>query len=315
MAVYDIRGKKIASGAVDTAFNNIVYPDYTVIPVSGYPNHGSTWVGNTIWAFDKPSEGGLKVYDSSFNLIKSVNTQFYFQRKDGTTQELEMKSVDFNNNNSVLIVGSGATTYSAADSYIFAFYNVEEWLSAVGQITFSNCGDYTKLDVSELGIKPYGFWAGNSPDCDQIFVVCNRFEDIYLIELGKGPNILEKGTFTQPNISSQYNGTFKVLNHWKIQTSETENTGSHDGQYYKGALYLVNSDSTKNEIYRCNLKNDGTLIFDILNAEHYMPNGTMRYRYIDGFCIKDGFGYGSPLYVNGAYNTGTNKVVLKIAIP
>ena len=128
-------------------------------------------------------------------------------------------------------------------------------------------------------------------------------------------NNLGKGTYTQPAASSQYNGTFKVLNHWEIQTSETDGTGAHGGQYYKGALYLVNSDNTKNEIYRCKLNNDGTLMFDILNVEHYMPNGTMRYRYIDGFCIKDGFGYGAPLYVDGAYNTQTNKVVLKIAMP
>ena len=294
-------------------FNEIEYPNYSKISVPNFPNHDITFVDENLWAFDKPTEGGLKVYNSELSQIGSANTQFYFNKKEGGTAELEMKSVDFNNNNRVLLVGNGSSKYVKGDSFLYLFYESEKWLSQGGTIDFSNCGAYTEIDVSALGDKCYGFWNSSCGTDDQIFVSLNMFKDIYLIRLGKGGYNLGNGTMKYID-DNKYNGTYQVLNHWKQQNFVTDEYGQHGGQYYNGNLYLVNNDNRKNQIYRCILKANGSLQFDVLELAHYLTNGELAYRYIDGLAIKDGIAYGSPLIANNAYVTASNKEVLKINI-
>lgn len=290
-------------GGSTGTFRELIYPDITeVIKVADYPHHDSTFIGDNIVAFDKPSDGGaVKLYDSNFTLLKSAVHNLQYTLKDGTERELEMKSVDFNSSNRALLVGNGASNYSANDSYLYIFYAAESWLNSVETITFDNCGDYTQIDVTELGFKAYAWWGAANTDNAEIFVSVNYFKDVYLLRLGK--------------VSDRYDGTYTVLRHWTQTVKQTNNYGQHGGQFYNGSLYLVNNNSAKNEIYRCVLNDDGGLQFDVLDLSQYMASGALRYRYIDGLCIKDGYMYGAPLYINNAYNTGSNKVVLKIAVP
>lgn len=295
-------------------FNEIEFPDYSKISVPNFPNHDITFVDENLWAFDKPSEGGLKVYNSEFSQIGSANTQFYFNKKGGGTAELEMKSVDFNNNNRVLLVGNGSSKYISGDSFLYLFYDAESWLDKDGEINFENCGKYTEIDVSELGDKCYGFWGASCGFNDQIFVSLNMFKDIYLIRLGKGWNNLGSGNMNYID-DSKYNGTYSVLNHWQQKNFITGEYGQHGGQFYKGSLYLVNNDNTKNQIYKCKLNVDGSLQFDVLELGHYSSTrNELYYRYMDGLAIKDGVAYGSPLIVNNNYVESQNKEVLKIDI-
>ena len=294
-------------------FNEIEYPNYSKISVANFPSHDITFVGDNLWAFDKPTEGGLKVYNSEFSQIGSANTQFYFNKKGGGTAELEMKSVDFNNNNRVLLVGNGSSKYVSGDSFLYLFYESEKWLSQGGTIDFSNCGNYTEIDVAALGDKCYGFWNSSCGVDDQIFVSLNMFKDIYLIRLGKGGYNLGNGTMKYID-DDKYNGTYEVLKHWEQKDFITGEFGQHGGQYYNGNLYLVNNDNRKNQIYRCILKANGSLQFDVLELAHYLTNGELAYRYIDGLAIKDGIAYGSPLIANNSYVSASNKEILKINI-
>ena len=296
-----------------STFDNIEYPNYTIIPVPHYPHHDVTFVDDNIWAFDKASQGGMKMYNKDFQQIGSANTRFYFNKKEGGTAELEMKSVDFNNHNRVLLVGNGSARYTKGDSFLYLFYECEKWPSQGGTINFNNCGAYTEIDVSDLGDKCYAFWNSSCGLDDQIFVQLNLFKDVYLVRLGKGTNKLQQGVYKYL-APDKYNGTYQVLNHWTQRNCVTGEFGQHGGQFYKGSLYLVNNDSNTNQIYKCKLKANGSLKFDVLEIAHYMDNGQMQYRYIDGFCIKDGYGYGAPLYIDGKYNGSSNKVVLKIEI-
>lgn len=317
MSIYNVNGVNTETYVVESFSNNVYADIEQVFEVANYPSHDSTFINNNIWAFNKPTDdGAIKVYNpTDFSLIKSLTHGFYYPKKAGGTAELEMKSVDFNEVNSVLAVGNGATTYTDDDAYIYFFYDAESWMNITATITFLNCGAYTQLDVSDLGIKPYGFWAGKSTECDQLLVVCNRFEDVYLIRLGKGTHSLEKGTYAYLD-GSKYNGTYEVIKHWHQTVNHTEPNGAHGGQFYNGYLYVADSDSSKCRIYRYTLKNDGRLQFDVIDLSHYMDasNG-LTYRYLDGMCIKDGYIYTEPLYINDVYNTRTNKVVLKVKMP
>lgn len=295
-------------------FGKNYYNDYEVISVPNYPHHDTTVVDDNIWAFNKPSDGPSKIYDLSFNLLKSININLEETLKDETTSPIQMKSVDFNEYNSCLLVGNGKSDYSANDSYLYIFYDSRNWLNSSSTITFDNCGSYTKIDVGELGVKSYGFWAGRTPNLnDQIYVSINYFKDIYLIRLGKGTEQLSKGTYSYID-DDKYNGTYEVLNHWSQEVNFTDEFALHGGQAYNGKLYLVNNDSTKCEIYECELCADGKLKFNILQLQHYLPTKIKKYRFLDGMCIKDGYIYSAPLYIDGNYHTGNNKVVLKIKI-
>lgn len=316
MAIYDVNGNIISDGNTATFVNDYYADIEDVVAVPNYPSHDTTFVNGNIWAFDKPTDGGaFKVYNpTDFSVVKSLTHSFYYPKKGGGTAELEMKSVDWNAVNSVLAVGNGASTYTEGDSYIYLFYNALNWLNMTAQITFSNCGTYTQLDVSALGIKPYGFWAGKSEQCDQMFVVVNRFADVYLIHLGKGTVNLGSGTYAYIDADS-YNGTYAVIKHWHQTVNETEPYGAHGGQFYKGSLYLADSDQSKCRIYRCVLTDDEQLKFDVIDCSHFRNGANnLIYRYLDGMCINEGICYSAPLYINDSYNTKTNKVVLKIAL-
>ncbi len=312
---------KSANETSSSSFNDIEYPSYTVINRPNYPNHDSTFVGDNIWVFnrnlgpDDADAGIFKVYDSNFNETHSGNTSFWFNKKGGGTANVEMKSVDYNNNNNVLMVGNGSARYVPGDSFIYLFYDIQSWLTKGETITFDNCGEYKELDVSELGDKVYGFWGAETPENDQIFVNCDLFKNIYLIQLGKGTNNLGKGVFVSESSKDKYNGSYRILNHWQQKNLETGEDGQHGGQFYNGKLYLINNNKNTNEIYRCVLKNNGELKFDILQLAHFNNDGSMKYGYCDGLCIKDGYAYASPLNMDGSYNYDTSKkVVLKIKI-
>ena len=230
-----------------------------------------------------------------------------------TNKELEMKSTDYKFGK--LIVGNGRAIKSDESSYtdqgarLYVFYDAASWRDdPAAEITFANCGTYDVIDISGLGYKVYGFWGGAA---DTVFVSCNLFNDVYLIQLGAGTNNLGTGTYSAAE-ACRYNGSYKVIGHWK-NTNNYGEFAAHGGQYYNGSLYLATNDTSKCTVYRCDLKDDGTMDFEELNFEAYIPSSpnTLMYRYIDGMCIKDGTLYAQPLTV-GTVNI-TNSTIMLIA--
>jgi len=299
--------------------------DFSVIPCSFYPQHDATYCKTTdkIYAFNKYGDqwyGELKVYDRNFSAVSIGNRINLVEVwKDATTNPLQFKSVDCNKVNDVLLVGNGQSTYSPDDSYVYLFYEWLSWASAGDNtITFANCGDYVKLDFTELGVKCYAWWWGENPTNDRIIVNTNFFNDFYIVRLGKGTNELSKGTYTAVS-NDKYNGTWEVIKHFSQKVPSTGTYAQHGGQVYDGSLYLVNNDSAKNEIYKIILDDVDGVHIDVISAETNDPTtGNIIYRFIDGMFCLDGYMYGAPLYINDVFmdnDHATDKVVLKMKIP
>ena len=312
MALYDYQGNVVSVTGSEATFQNVLYPDISVISAPNYPHHDATVIHGKIWAFNKPTDGVSKVYTLAGDTLTQYATkQISMYWKTG--KELEFKSADYNNNIDALLVGNGQATYVPGESYLYVFYEVEDWLNTAGNITFNNCGTYTQIDVSDLGDKCYGFWAADNPDNNLVYVSINMFRDIYLIQLGEGANNLGSGTFS--NDGNRFNGSYKVIKHWEQTVFVTGEYGNHGGQAYNGSLYLVNNNNTKNEIYRFILNADGSLQIKTVDCSCFMQDGNLQYRYMDGMFILDGYMYSAPLYINNSYHTGSNKVLLKIKVP
>lgn len=316
MTYYDIDGNVINFSEKAT-FAQRKYPNFKAISVPNYPSHDVTVVGSQIWAFNRPNETpSLKTYtlaNDTFTLVTSKNVSLY-ETINGSSKMIEMKSVDYNNDIDCLLVGNGCSTYVSGQSHLYLFYEADTWADNQTEITFSNCGAYTMVDVSALGDKSYAFWASENPDNNLIYVSINMFKDIYLVQLGKGTENLGSGTYASAD-SDKFNGSYRVLKHWEQADFVTGEYGNHGGQAYNGRLYIVNNDSTKNEIYEFILNDDETLQMNVIDCASYMTGQKLRYRYMDGMFALDGYLYASPLYVDGVYHSGSNKVVLKIEIP
>lgn len=272
--------------------------------------HDCTFIGDEIVSFSKPSDGGYANYINPETWVRAVRRKINFTEA-ATGKELEMKSVDYKFGK--LLVGNGRTIKSDESSYtdqgarLYVFHNANSWRDdPAAEITFDNCGAYDVIDISGLGYKVYGFWGGAA---DTVFVSCNLFSDVYLIQLGAGTNNLGTGTYSAAE-DSRYNGSYKVIGHW-TNTNNYGEFAAHGGQYYNGSLYLATNDTSKCTVYRCDLKDDGTMDFDALNFEAYIPSvpNTLMYRYIDGMCIKDGTLYAQPLTV-GTVNLSNNTIML-----
>lgn len=272
--------------------------------------HDCTFIGDEIVSFSKPSDGGYARYINPQTWVRTLQRKINFTEA-ATGKELEMKSTDYKFGK--LLVGNGRTIKSDESSYtdqgarLYVFHDAASWRDdPAAEITFGNCGTYDVIDISGLGYKVYGFWGGAA---DTVFVSCNLFNDVYLIQLGAGTNNLGTGTYSAAE-DGRYNGSYKVIGHW-TNTNNYGEFAAHGGQYYNGSLYLATNDTSKCTVYRCDLKDDGTMDFDALNFEAYIPSApnTLMYRYIDGMCIKDGTLYAQPLTV-GTVNSSNTTIML-----
>ncbi len=270
---------------------NTVYPEFSTVTTTR-GSHDCTFISDKIVSFNKPSDGYAHVLDAStLQMEKRIQINF---TEPHSQKELEMKSCDYRY--SKLLVGNGRaikygeTSYLEQGSKLYVFYEADAWLDTTGKITLDNCGLYDVIDISELGYKVYGFW-GQFDDC--VFVSCNLFNDVYLIQLGKGSTNLGRGVYTEAE-DSRYNGSYTIIKNWH-QDGKLGEWAAHGGQYYKGNLYLATNNSSLCTVYKCNLKFDGTLFFDLLDF-NIIDSGDLKYKYIDGLCIKDNILYAQPLY-------------------
>lgn len=289
---------------------------YKVTALPNTANHDMTYVGDYIYLFDAPTSqyaGKFNILNSNLTIDRTKYTNFNYLLRDGETRSyLRMKSVDFNPSNNILLVANGQVPVLDNDSYLFVFYDSLDWrLSENVTIDFSNCGDYKKIDLSVLGNRVYCFWK-TYEYTNEIYVTIDNLEKIYLIELGKGTNNLGLGDY-EATTSDKYNGSFRIVECFKQINPNIPSINAHGGQVYNGDLYLASNNEFESVIYKSILGDDGSLQFEKLDLNNY-ENGINKYSYFDGMLIKDGTIIADPLHINEIYNTGTNKVLLKINI-
>ena len=303
----DIQDNKHTLENITGVLTNIIYPDFEIRSVSRGA-HDCTFIGEELVSFNKPSDGNANYIDiGNWTRVKTKTISF---TEPATNRELEMKSCDYKYGK--LLIGNGRaikyeeTDYTEQGARLYVFHEAEDWRdSADSQITLSNCGKYDIIDIAELGYKVYGFWGQTD---NQVFVSCNLFNDIYLIQLGTGSEDLGHGTFVSAT-SDRYNGSFAILNHWH-QDNALGEWSAHGGQYYRGCLYLATNNLDECRIYRCILENNGNLRFELLDFNVIQTNGKLYYRYIDGMCIKDNKIYAQPLTVGTSNATNYNDMIV-----
>ena len=291
----------------DSVFNEVIHPDFR-IHWTNRGSHDCTFIDGKLVSFNKPSDGNAFILNGK-TLTKEKEIKINFIEPN--TRELEMKSTDYKFNK--LIVGNGRaikyneTSYEEQGSKLYVFHEAKNWLEydSTTEINFDNCGEYDKIDISDLGFKVYGFW-GNFDDC--VFVSCNLFEDIYLIQLAKGSNQYANGNYVEAT-ETRYNGSYRILNHWHLGSELNPNSG-HGGQFYKGSLYIAPNTLDECRVYKYKLLNNGNIKLDILNYEVKDEQGRPAYHYIDGICIKDNVLYAQPLCIHGSYAVVTNFLLV-----
>ena len=306
----------VTSRKIQNTITSRKHYGYDVVSLPNTANHDMTYVGDYIYLFDAPSQqyaGKFNILNSDLTINRTKYTNFNYLLRDGTTTSyLRMKSVDYNPSNHILAIANGQAPVLTGDSYLFLFYNSEDWRSSDNlTINFSNCGEYKKIDLSVLGDKVYCFWK-TYKDTNEMYVTINNLEKIYLIELGKGTNNLGLGTY-ESTTSDKYNGSFRIVECFKQLNNNIPSINAHGGQVYNGELYLASNNEYECVIYKAILGDDSSLNFEKLDINEY-ENGILKYSYFDGMLIKDGEIIADPLKVNEVYNTGSNKVLIKINI-
>ena len=289
-------------------FDEVIYPDFK-IEWTNRGAHDCTFIDDKLVSFNKPSDGNTCILNSE-TLKKEKNIKINFIEEN--SRELEMKSIDYKFDK--LIVGNGRaikydeTSYEEQGAKLYIFHDAKNWLDldTTTEINFDTCGIYDTIDISQLGYKVYGFW-GSYEDC--VFVSCNLFNDIYLIQLGKGIDEFENGVMSANTDSERYNGTFKILNHWQMN-GELDPNSAHGGQFYKGNLYIAPNTLDDCKVYKYSLLNNGKIKLDILNFEIKNSSNKPKYHYIDGLCIKDNILYAQPLCCDGSYSTVYNTLIV-----
>lgn len=276
-------------------------------------HHDCTFIDGEIVSFPAPGGANMVRYINPVSWAKETQ-RVVVMLEPSTGRQLEWKSVDYKYDK--LLVGNGRAIkydeqdYTEQGARLYVFYDAPDWRNSTeAEINFTNCGDYDVLDMSSLGYKMYGFWGGRE---DTVYVSCNLFNDVYLIQLGAGTDNLGSGTYTAA-AAGRYNGSYKVLGHWH-QDGGLGTFAAHGGQFYDGDLYIATNDTTKCSVYRCAFESDGGLRFDELQfAKNDTANpNRLYYRYIDGMCIKDGKLYAQPLDDPTTYENGTTMLIAQI---
>lgn len=303
--------KKIIEKDVLPVLKKRYFPDFEIKTVKR-GSHDCTFIGDCLVSFCKPSDGNASFIDVK-NYTRTSTKKINFI-EPVTNKELEMKSCDYKYNK--LLVGNGrAIKYGESDyteqgSRLYVFHEANTWRESMEtEITLENCGTYDMIDVSELGYKVYGFWGGFE---DMVYISCNLFNDIYLIQLGKGVNNLGKGSFSSVS-EGRYNGSFTIIGYWH-QDNNLGSWSAHGGQYYKGNLYIATNDTNVCQIYKCILNDNGELRFDVLDFDVRQPSDSakMQYKYINGLCIKDDVLYAQPLTVGESYDTNFDTFIVSV---
>lgn len=269
--------------------SSVIYPDFEVVSTTR-SCHDCTFIEDKLYSFNISD---LKILNgNTLKREKTINIDFV---ESLTNKALEMKSCDYKFGK--LLVGNGRaikyeeTSYLEQGSKLYVFYDAEDWYDATSTITFDNCGDYDVIDISSLGYKVYGFWSDQD---DMIYVSCNLFNDIYLIQLDK--------------TDGRYNGNFNVIDHWSLDGDLGQLSG-HGGQFYDGYLYIAPNDINSCSVFKFILSDDNTFTFKELRYEEY-EDDTLKYRYIDGMAIKDDKLYAQPLTVKDFSGTNYTKIIV-----
>ncbi|WP_258079012.1 BppU family phage baseplate upper protein [Enterococcus faecium] len=119
-----------------------------------------------------------------------------------------------------------------------------------------------------------------------IYYITNDNRDVRKILLGQGPNNLGSGQFLDVKNDREFNGTYKLLNHYHTDNSFEVNQGSW---YFNGALYL--GLGHEGLYYQKSvLLKDGSILTELFKDEMYDDAGNLLFQNLgfSGITINNG---------------------------
>lgn len=218
-----------------------------------------------------PSMGYCKVYDlSNFDNNKTITymSQFSLSLKptNASNEEYEIRMVacDYSDNNQALLMGNSTNNGAESQMEGYIFYDIDTWISSSEQITFDNCGSYTKIEFTDDLLINHAIakmcWDRSSNNC--AWLTTGNAKYIFRILLGKGTNQLENGVYSYIS-DDKFNGTYKILSYWVNQIYDygckdlvMANGGiiypikRTDGGFYFQKIYLQSDGNTSIKVER-----------------------------------------------------------------
>jgi hypothetical protein len=274
--------------------------DYTSKTRSGSTS-GICFVGSEMWVFAQTTDdthtatAGFNRYDATNNSFTLIST--------ATHNIGHCNTVDYNATTDSLIIGNGSKDYTLLPK-VWIFPNATSW-KGMTNIDWNTIPKY-EIDFTSVFTegKCQAVWGENNfGGNDIIYLILNDNKHMAKILLGKGSNNLGNGTFNSSATSTDFNGTFKVIDEW----FQFDGGGvNQDTFYYNGAIY-ANTNGTGSIkgllMYKHKLCANGTIKKAAIRFPMYDSTGTLVGYNGEGLAF-----YNNKIYAN--FDTSTNYTLI-----
>ena len=217
---------------------------------------------------------------------------YHINKKDGSVKMCALtnthnfghvNSISYCKANDSLVFGNGGSDFTLKGKfYVYPNFKqkLNECLRKNTQLEISNCIEYDCTDLS-IG-NEYKFnccWSdGNRGRYNSIILVTNNFRTIRKIVLGKGINQLEYGNFISGRSENEFNGTFKIMKEYHLDTGETGTSNLYPVQdmcYYDNHLYAGVGHGLMC-FWKLKLNDDGSVDKETITLDDYDDSGNIH---------------------------------------
>lgn len=297
----------ILGGIADAkSVRNMIYPNvkkYSMIETLGYTTTGNissmTIIDNILYAFGYATNEEETVgkryeigYDGKLSLLDNFNSNIGHQN-----------TVDYSSDNKALV---SIRATSAINDYDIIIIQDVDANTVNFDINSNKTVRYDMHNIAGIGDKALNaIWGFNDFGKNDMLIVLSRSDTlrkryISIMQLGKGTNRLNNGTFISNVDSAHFNGTFNIIS--TIEREWRDNEGTNDCCFYDNKIYEI---ATLQKIgislmihtfddFNTTIKTERVLI------ERRNAQGSGNIREYEGIAIKDGVMYvgslGSGLY-------------------
>lgn len=249
------------------------------------------FVGDEFWVFTAAdySEDGERGRVIRFTFDNDDTLIFQSEFKHNWNH---VNSVGYSAVNDTLVCSSfvGNSTPEAEKKYeIYLIQNVSSFKNLTSHDSEALLADNAlKITVpAEWGNRMNAtFGESNGGKENIIYYITNDNRDVRKILLGQGPNNLGSGQFLDGKNDREFNGTYKLLNHYHTDNSFEVNQGSW---YFNGALYL--GLGHEGLYYQKSvLLKDGSILTELFKDEMYDDAGNLLFQNLgfSGITINNG---------------------------
>jgi lysophospholipase L1-like esterase len=244
------------------------------------------FIGNECWFFQQTADD---VHTATAGITRRDPNNNFAVLGSMTHNIGHMNTTDYNPSLDALIVGNGSKDYTLPmKGWIFT--NVSSWKTktSIDWNTIPKVElDFTSISESKCQLV----WGEhNFGKHNVVYLITDDNTKFKRIILGKGTTNLGRGVFSAGKSSSEYNGSWKIEQEWKIQDGGGVN---QDCTFYNGAIYsATNGRSTDRFMgmaaYKFELCVNGAVKKTGINIPIFNDDGTRKGLLGEGIDIYNG---------------------------